>query len=82
MGIFDSSCELLLLYLLYGFPHSSPPSQSKRTVYTNSVWLWEGGGEGVDCVADHILQEFNSLFQIQNLQNFSTTTKNTSKDDI
>ncbi len=52
VGIFD-----LLLDL--------PPSpQSKRTVYTDSVGLWEGGwGGGVlSCVVDPILQEFNTLF--------------------
>jgi hypothetical protein len=40
-----------------------PPSQSKRTVYTDSVWLW-GVGEGgvLSSVVDHILKEFNNLF--------------------
>jgi hypothetical protein len=39
-----------------------PPSQSKRTVHTESVWLW-GVGRGVlSCVVDHILQKFNTLF--------------------
>ncbi len=27
-------------------PPPLPPSQSKRTVYTDSVWLWAGGGMG------------------------------------
>jgi hypothetical protein len=48
VGIFDPSCELLLLYFLSDLPH--PPSQSKRTVYTDSVWLWGvgWGGGGVE----------------------------------
>jgi hypothetical protein len=41
---------------------TSPPSQSKRTIYTASVWLWGGGWGVLSCVVDHILQEFNSLF--------------------
>jgi hypothetical protein len=43
------------------FPLTSPtplPSQSKCTVYTDSVWLWGM----LSCVVDHILQEFNTLF--------------------
>jgi hypothetical protein len=41
-------------------------SQSKHTVYKDSVWLWGVGvGLGVfRCVVDHILQEFNTLFLI------------------
>jgi hypothetical protein len=40
--------------LLSGSP---PPSQSQRTVYTDSVWLGGDGGGGVlSCVGDHILQ--------------------------
>jgi hypothetical protein len=42
-----------------------PPFQSKRTVDTDSVWLWGVGvgGGGVElCCIDHILQEFNTLF--------------------
>jgi hypothetical protein len=78
------TCVLLPLYLLSDLP-PPPPSQSKCTLYTDSVWLW-GVGEGVlSCVVDHILQEFNTLF----LTTFRTykiaippQTKITSKDDI
>jgi hypothetical protein len=57
------TCALLPLYLLnLYFP--PPPSQSKRKVYANSVG--GGGCRGVggdlNCVVDHILQEFNTLF--------------------
>jgi hypothetical protein len=55
VGIFDPACELLPpwtkglnytcvllpLYLLSDL--TTPPSHSKRTVYTDIVWLW---GEG------------------------------------
>ncbi len=67
---------------LVHLPHPSPPSLSQITVYKDSVWL--GGGEGggsLSCVGDQILQEFNTLFmidQIQNLQNcylYSPQTK-------
>jgi hypothetical protein len=42
-----------------------PPSQTKCTVYTDSVWLWGVWGGG--CIVlygavDHILQEFYTLF--------------------
>ncbi len=74
---------VLLPYFLSDLP---PPSQSKHTVKTDSVWLWGGGDEGVlNCVVDHIPQEFNTLF----LTRFRTyriatqpQTKLTSKDDI
>jgi hypothetical protein len=42
VGIFDPSCELLPLYLLSDLPDPSPPSQSKRSEYTDSVELWGG----------------------------------------
>ncbi len=61
------------------------PSQSKRTEYTDSVWLWGVGGGGVfSCVVDHILQEFNTLFLTRfNQQNcYTIPNKNTSKDDV
>ncbi len=51
-------CVLLPLYLISDLP---PPSQTKCTVYTDSVCLG-GGGEGVNCAVEHILQEFNTLF--------------------
>jgi hypothetical protein len=66
VGIFDPSCELLLLHFLSDLPHPSPPSQSKRTrrtVYIDSVWLWGVGRGGLfSCVVDHILQKFNTVF--------------------
>ena len=86
VGIFDPACELLPLYLLYDLP-PSPPSQTKCTVYKDSVCVvGGGGGEGVlNCTVDHILQEFYTLF----LTRFRTykiasppQTKMTSKDDI
>ncbi len=62
-------------------PPPSPPSQC--TVYADSVTV--GGGGGVKCIVDHILQEFYTLF----LTRFRTykiasppQTKMTSKDDI
>jgi hypothetical protein len=65
------------------FSLTSPPSQTKCTVYTDSVWLWGGGV--LSCVVDHILQEFFTLF----LTRFRTykiasppQNKMTSKDDI
>jgi hypothetical protein len=61
VGIFDPSCVLLPLYLLSDLP---PPSQSKRTVYTDSVWLWGVGvgRGGVELGCRPNLQEFNTLF--------------------
>ncbi len=63
---------------------TSPPSQTKCAVYTDSVWLWRGGGV-LNCAVDHNLQEFYTLF----LTRFKTfkiasppQTKMTSKDDI
>jgi hypothetical protein len=91
VGILDPACELLLLplYLLSDIP-PLPPSQTKCTVYTDSVAVgggcWGGGGGGVlNCVVvDYILQEFYTLF----LTSFRTykiasppQTKMTSKDD-
>jgi hypothetical protein len=77
--------QLLPLYLLSDLPpRPSPPSQSKHTVYADSLWLWGAGGV-LSCVIDHILQKFNTLF----LTRFRTYkiatpphTKMTSKDDI
>jgi hypothetical protein len=70
VGIFDPSCELLPFYLLSDLPHPSPPSQSKCTVYKDSVWLCGGGVVELSCVVDLILQEFNPLF----LMRFRTYT--------
>jgi hypothetical protein len=73
VGIFDPACELLPprtkelylctaapLYLLSDLP---PPSQTKCTVFTDSVWLCGGGDGGVlNWAEDHILQEFYTPF--------------------
>ncbi len=99
VGIFDPACELLPpmdegTILVYCCPSTEstlsltssplPPSQTKCTVYTDSLCLL--GGVGVlNCTVDHILQEFYTLF----LTRFRTykiasppQTKLTSKDDI
>ncbi len=74
LGIFDPACELLPpwtknytcvqlpLYSTFSLTSSPlPPSQTKCTVYTDSVWLgW--GKRGVELYLDHILQEFYILF--------------------
>jgi hypothetical protein len=65
---------MLPLYLLSDLP--PPRSQSKRTVYNDSVWLWGGGV--LNCVVDHILQEFNTLFLIR-FRTYIIATKRTSK---
>ncbi len=64
-------------------PPPLPPSQC--TVYTDSVWLWDGGAGVLKRTVDHILLEFYTLF----LTRFRTykiasppQTKMTSKDDI
>ncbi len=98
VGIYDPACDLLpphgrrnytcvLLPLYSTFSLTSsplPPSQTKCTVYTDSLCLL--GGVGVlNCNVDHILQEFSTLF----LTRFRTykiasppQTKMTRKDDI
>jgi hypothetical protein len=52
--IFDPSCELLPLYLLYDLPH---PSLLPKV---NAHYMMGGGV--LSCVVDHILQEFSTLF--------------------
>ncbi len=76
-------CTVAPLHSLWP-PPPSPPSQTKCTVYTDSVCLW--GGVGVlNCTVDHIQHEFYTLF----LTRFRTykiasppQTKMFSKDDI
>jgi hypothetical protein len=34
----------------------------RSAVYTDCLWLGGRGGGVLSCVADHILQEFNTLF--------------------
>ena len=50
---------------------------------TNSVWLWMG--RGLNCVVDHILQEFYTLF-LTRFRTYKTASpppnKNNNKDDI
>jgi hypothetical protein len=64
---------------------SPPPSQTKCTVYKDSVWLWGGGWGVLNYVVDHILQEFYTLF-LSNLKTYKIAspprTKMTGKDDI
>jgi hypothetical protein len=76
VGIFEPACELLPpwtkeQYLFTVAPLTSlsdlppPPSQSKRTVYTDSVWLW-GGVEL--CCRQYFAGVLHSVSdQIQNL---------------
>jgi hypothetical protein len=59
VGIFDPGLGTVVP-LPFSLVHL-PPSQSRSTVRTDSVWLG-GGGEVLSCVGDHILQEFNTLF--------------------
>jgi len=61
---------------------SSPPSQTKCTVYTES--LFRGGGGGEWCCVANILQEFYTVSdQVQTLPNYFTTpNKMTSENDI
>ncbi len=98
VGIFDPACELLPpwtkellytcvllpLYLLSDLFPPSPPSQTKCTVYTDSVCLRGRGGEL--CCVDHILQEFYTLFltrcRTYNFVSYTTPNKMTSENDI
>jgi hypothetical protein len=63
-----SSVNYCFSNLLSGSP-SPPltPSQSQSAVYSDGVWLGEGGGV-LSCVGDHILQVFNA----QHLTRFRT----------
>ncbi len=88
--IFNPACELLppwtkelylstvapLLYLLSDL--LPPPSQTKYTVYTDSVWVWGGvGGVEMYCgpYSAGVLHSVSD--QIQNLRNcFTTPNKN------
>jgi hypothetical protein len=58
--------------------------QYRQTV-CGSVWLWEGGGGVLNCIVDHILQEFYTLF-LTRLRAYKIAsppqTKMTSNDDI
>jgi hypothetical protein len=79
------TCVLLPLYCTFSLtsPSPPPPSQTKCTVYTDSVWVWGGGGVEMYC-GPYFAGDLHSVSdQIQNLENFFTTpTKMTSKDDI
>jgi hypothetical protein len=70
VGIFDPACEQMptmdeVIIPVYCCPSTfsltSPPSQTKFTVYSDNVWLWGGGGEVLSFAVDHILQEFYTL---------------------
>jgi|LakMenE01Jun11ns_1017448.scaffolds.fasta_scaffold9084511_1 hypothetical protein len=95
VGIFDTACELLPpmdegTILMHCCPStfsltSHLPSQTKGTIYTDSVCDCGGGWGLLSCVVDHTLQEFYTLF----LTRFRTykiasphQTKMTSKDDF
>ncbi len=94
VGIFDQFVNCLLppwtkeLYLstvahLPSLP--PPPSQTKCTAYTDSVWLCEREGGGVElCWRPYSSGVLHSTSdQVQNLQNcFTTPNKMTSKYDI
>ncbi len=83
----DYTCVLLPLNGTFSLTSSPlPPFPMYSILYTDSVWLWGGGGVGVlKCTVDHILQEFYTQF----LTRFRTykiasplQTKITSKDDF
>jgi hypothetical protein len=63
---------------------TSPASQTKRTVYTDSVCLCVGGGEDELCCRPYSEGILHSVSdQIQNLPNcFTTPNKMISEDDI
>ncbi len=71
VGIFDPACELLppmdegtiLVYCCpstFSLTYSSLPKVNVQYIHT--VCGCGGGGGVLSCVADHILQEFNTLF--------------------
>jgi hypothetical protein len=55
-------CEIFapLTFSLVHLPYPTPPSQSRSTVDTDSVWLGRGV-EVLSCVGNHILQEIKTL---------------------
>jgi hypothetical protein len=73
-GRWNYTCVLMSLYLLSDLPLPLPPSQTKCTVYTDSVW--HGGGGVLNCVVDHILQECYTLFLTSSQNGFITPNKN------
>ncbi len=46
----------------FSLTYPTPPSQSKRTVYTDSVWLWGGGGGGFELCCRPHSAGVNTLF--------------------
>ncbi len=54
-------CELLPLLPSLWFTSPTPPPFPK-SVFSDSVWLGDGGGGGNVVVLETILQEFNILF--------------------
>ena len=83
VGIFDPACQLIkiiiIIIIITVAPmdegtilvYCCPPSQTKYTVYTDSVWLWGGGVGGVElCCRPYSAGVLHSVSdQIQNLQN-------------
>jgi hypothetical protein len=75
VGIFDPACEVLspwtkalVLLPLYLLSDLSPFPNKMYRIYRQCVAV--GGVGGVlNCAVDHILQEFYTHDQIQNLQN-------------
>ncbi len=58
-------CELFiapLTFSLVHLPQPNPPSQSKSTVYCIQIVCHLEAVGVLNCVGDHILQEFNTLF--------------------
>ncbi len=62
-------------FSLTSSPPLPPPSQSQRTVYTDSLCLWGGGWGGVElCCRPYSAGIYHSVSdQIHNLQNCYTT---------
>jgi hypothetical protein len=73
----EKRLALCLLCALYLLSDLLAPSQTKCTVYTDSVLLWGGGMGVLNCAVDHILQEFYTLFltrfRIYNIASASQT---------
>ncbi len=91
VGIFDPACELLPpwtkehtcvllpLHLLSASLWPPPPLPKLNVQYIYRQCVAVGVGGMLNCVVDHIMQEFYTLFQtrFQNLQNcFTTPNKN------
>jgi hypothetical protein len=79
--IFDPACEQLppwtknntVTLVPFLWPPPPPHSQTKCTVYTDSVCDWGGGGDVELCCRPYSAVVLHSYGQIQNLQNCYTT---------